>query len=148
MTLENEPLFLRSLHPPSPSTLPLPTATCPSPPALYPPRQDEHGELRVNWAGGEGNTRGGNRAGQAALAENGAECRRRQRKGQKGRMIVVVGSPCQEKDPADAHTGTHKSVLELANRAWSRSVHLDAPGQWHGQHPVSGTADPGVVIKE
>ena len=24
----------------------------------------------------------------------------------------------------------------------TRSVHLDAPGQWHGQQPVFGTADP------
>ena len=29
--------------------------------------------------------------------------------------------------------------------AWTRSVHLDAPGQRHGQQLVSGTADPGVV---
>ena len=33
---------------------------------------------------------------------------------------------------------------QLANSAWTRSVHLDAPGQRHGQQPVSGTADPGV----
>ena len=26
--------------------------------------------------------------------------------------------------------------------AWTQSVHLDAPGQRHGQQPVSGTADP------
>ena len=26
--------------------------------------------------------------------------------------------------------------------AWIGSVHLDAPGQRHGQQPVSGTADP------
>ena len=32
-----------------------------------------------------------------------------------------------------------KSVLESANPAWTRSVHLDAPGQQHGQQPVSGT---------
>ena len=84
-----------------------------------------------------------NRAGQTALAENGAERRRRQRKGRKGRIIVVVRSPCQENDPADAHTGTHKLVLESASPAWS--VHLDAPGQRHGQQPVSGIADPGSV---
>ena len=28
------------------------------------------------------------------------------------------------------------------------SVHLDAPGQWHGQQPVSGTADSGVVKQD
>ena len=29
-----------------------------------------------------------------------------------------------------------------------RSVHLDALGQRHGQQPVSGTADPGVVKQD
>ena len=50
--------------------------------------------------------------------------------------------------PADAHTGAHMSVLESANPAWTRSAHVDAPGQWHGQQPVSGTADPGVVKQD
>ena len=39
-------------------------------------------------------------------------------------------------------------MLESANPAWTRSVHLDAPGQRHGQQPISGTADPGVVKKD
>ena len=43
---------------------------------------------------------------------------------------------------ADAHTGALRSVLESANPAWTWGVHLDAPGQRHGQQPVSGTADP------
>ena len=62
--------------------------------------------------------------------------------------IVVVRSPCQENYPADAHPSAHKSVLESANPAWTRSVHLDAPGQLHGQQPVSGTANPGVVKQD
>ena len=41
-----------------------------------------------------------------------------------------------------------QSVLESANPAWTRSVHLDAPGQRHGQQAVSGTADPGVVKQD
>ena len=61
---------------------------------------------------------------------------------------MVVRSPCQEKDPADAHPSAHTSVLESANPAWTRSVHLDAPGQRHGQQPISGTADPGVVNQD
>ena len=61
---------------------------------------------------------------------------------------MVVRSPCQENYPADAHPSAHKSVLESANPAWTRSVHLDAPGQRHGQQPVSGTADPGVVKQD
>ena len=32
--------------------------------------------------------------------------------------------------------------------AWTRCVHLDAPGQRHGQQPVSGTADTGVVKQD
>ena len=64
------------------------------------------------------------------------------------RIMVVVKSSCQENYSADAHTGVRKSVLESANPAWTRSVHLDAPGQRHGQQPVSGTADPGVVKQD
>ena len=61
---------------------------------------------------------------------------------------MVVRSPCQENYPADAYPSALKSVLESANPAWTRSVHLDAPGQRHGQQPVSGTADPGVVKQD
>ena len=57
---------------------------------------------------------------------------------------VVVTSPCQE-NPADTHTGAHRSILESASPAWTRREYLDAPGQRHGQQPVSGTADPRVV---
>ena len=64
------------------------------------------------------------------------------------RIIVVVGSPCHENCPADAHPSAHKSVLESANPAWTWSVHLDAPGQRHRQQPVSRTADPGVVKQD
>ena len=49
---------------------------------------------------------------------------------------MVVRSPCPENDRA--HTGEHKSV-ESANTPWTRSVHLDAPGQRHG---------PGVVKRD
>ena len=66
-----------------------------------------------------------------------------QGKGKRERSIVVVRSPCQENYPADAHPSAHKSVLESASPARTRSVHLDAPGQQHGQQPVSRTADPG-----
>ena len=72
----------------------------------------------------------------------------REAKDKRKRFIVVVRSPCQEDDPTDAHTSANKSVLELANPAWIRSVHLDAPGQRHGQQPVSGTAEPGVVKRD
>ena len=41
-----------------------------------------------------------------------------------------------------------KAVVESANPAWTCSVHRDAPGQRHGQQPVSGTADPGVVKQD
>ena len=40
------------------------------------------------------------------------------------------------------HTPAGTRGLESANPAWTRIVHLDAPGQRHGQQPVSRTADP------
>ena len=64
---------------------------------------------------------------QSAEGEEGKEKRER--------IISVVGSPCQENDPADAHPSALKSVLKSANPAWTWSVHLDAPGQRHGQQP-------------
>ena len=64
------------------------------------------------------------------------------------RMIVVVKSPCRENCPANAYPSAHKAVLESANPARTRSVHLDAPDQRHGQQPVSRTADPGVVEQD
>ena len=69
-------------------------------------------------------------------------------KDKRARIIMVVRSPCQENYPANAHPSAHKSVLGSANPAWTRSVHLDAPGQRHGQQPVSGTADPRVVKQD
>ena len=62
--------------------------------------------------------------------------------------LWLLEAPCQKNYPADAHPSAHKSVLESANPAWTRSVHLDAPGQRHGQQPVSRTADPGVVKQD
>ena len=69
-------------------------------------------------------------------------------KDKRERILVVVRSLCQENCPADAHASAHKSVLESANPAWTRSVHLDAPGQQHEQQLISGTADPGVVKQD
>ena len=63
--------------------------------------------------GEKGNTRGGSRAGQTALAENGAEGGKG--KDNRERIIVVVRKPCQENDPADAHPSAHQSVLESSN---------------------------------
>ena len=49
-------------------------------------------------------------------------------KDKRERIIVVVPSPCQENDPADALTGAHKSLLVSANPAWTRSVHVPTSG--------------------
>ena len=49
---------------------------------------------------------------------------------------MVVRSPYQENYPADAHPNAHKSVLESANPAWTRSVHVEIC-IW--VHLVSGT---------
>ena len=70
---------------------------------------------------------------------------REEGQGKRERIIVVVRSPYQENYPANAHPSAHKSVMESANPAWTPSVHPDARDQRHGQPPISGTADPGVV---
>ena len=46
---------------------------------------------------------------------------------------MVVRSPCQENDPADAHPSAHKSVLESANR--------HGLGVCIWMHLVNGTGD-------
>ena len=113
-----------------------------------PPGQDEHGEPRGNCAGeretqGEVTEEGRPRSPKMVQSAEGGTG-----KDKRERSIVVVRSPCQENYPADAHTNVHKSVLESANSAWTWSVNLDAPGQWHRQQPASGTADPEVVKQD
>ena len=126
---------------PRPLFYPLPTATR-SPATQCSPGQKELRGWGRNWAGGKGRTKVRPRSPKTVQSAEGEEGKEKRE-----RIIVVVGSrsPCQENYPADAHTSAHKSGLESANPAWTRSVHLDAPGQRHGQQPVSGTADPGIV---
>ena len=142
---------MRRTHSHSPS--PAPSATHSLQQHAPPPPNAPQG--RKNGEGGEG-TGQGERGKQrevtgqgrprspktVQIAEGGEGKEKRER------IIVVVRSPCQENYPADAHPSAHKSVLESANPAWTRSVHLDAPGQRRGQQPVSGTADPGVVKQD
>ena len=59
---------------------------------IPPPPKQQHAppppnapQGRGNWSWGKGRARGDNRTGQTALAKNGAERRRRRRKGQKGK---------------------------------------------------------------
>ena len=124
-------------HSPSPSLAPLlyplPTATR-SPATQCPPGQKEWRGSR-NWAGGKGRTREVTGQGRPRLPKTVQSAEGEEGKEKRERIIVVVRSPCQENCPADAHPSAHKSVLESANPAWTRSVHLDAPGQQHGQQP-------------
>ena len=139
-----------------------PTPTPPSPAPSSTPSPQQHAPPPPNAPQGRQNGEGGEETGQgerdeprrvtgqgrprspktvqSAEGEEGKEKRER--------IIVVVRSPCQENYPADAHPSALKSVLEWADPAWTRSVHLDAPGQRHGQQPGSGTADPGVVKQD
>ena len=70
-------------HPP-PLLYPLPTATR-TPATQCPPGQKGWRGRGRNWAGGKGRTKEDNRKGQTALAKNGAEHRRRRRKGKTGK---------------------------------------------------------------
>ena len=78
---------------PRPLLYPLPTATC-SPGTECPPGQKEWRGWKRNWAGGKGRTKGGS---QTALAENGAECRRRRRKGKMGKNHCGCEKPLSGK---------------------------------------------------
>ena len=69
---------------PRPLLYPLPTATR-TPATQCPPGQTKWRGRGRNWTGGKGRTKEGNRTGQTALAENGAERRRRTRKGKTGK---------------------------------------------------------------
>ena len=132
---------------PRPLLYPFPTAT--RTPATQCPQGRKNGEGREQTGQGERDEprrvtgQGRPRSPKTVQNAEGEEGKEKQE-----RIIVVVRSPCQENYPADAHPSVHKSVLESANPAWTRSVHLDAPGQRHGQQPVSGTADPGVVKQD
>ena len=74
----------RPLPLPPPPPLPPPYSNM-HPCHPMPPGQKEWRGWGRNWAGGKGRTREGNRTGQTALAENGAERRRRKRKGTTGK---------------------------------------------------------------
>ena len=134
-------------HSPSPSPAPSSAATH-TPTTQCPPGQKEWRGWGRNWAGGKNEPRRVTRQGRPCLPTTVQSAEGEERKGKRERIIVVVRSPFQENHPADAHPSAHKSVLESAKPAWTRSVHLDAPGQRHGQQPVSGTADPGVVKQD
>ena len=88
--------FLALLIPPPPNLYPLPTATR-SPATQCPPGQKEWRGRGRNWAGGKGRTKEGNRTGQTALAENGAERRRRRRKGKMGKNHCGCQKPLSGK---------------------------------------------------
>ena len=130
-------------HSPSPTPSSTPSTATRSPATQCPLGQKEWRGLRRNWAGGKGRTKGGNRTGQTSLTENSAERRRRRRKGKKGKNHLWLLEAPVRKTILQMHTPARTSQCwSRQTPAWTRSVHLDAPGQWHGQQPVSGTADP------
>ena len=143
------PLRRTHSHSPSPAPSSTPSLQQHNPPPPNAPQGRKSGEGGEEAGQGERDeqrevTRQGRprspKTVQSAEGEEGKEKRER--------IIVVVRNPCQENYPADAHPSAHKSALESANPAWTQSVHLDAPGQQHGQQLVSGTADPGVVKQD
>ena len=132
---------------PCPLLDPFPTATR-SPAAQCPSGQKEWRGWRRNWAGERDEQREVTGQGRPRSLKMVQSAEGGEGKEKRERIIVVVRSPCQENYSADAYPSAHKSVLESANPAWTRSAHLDAPGQRHRQQPVSGTADPGVVKQD
>ena len=103
--------------------------------APSPPPRDEQGKIT-----GQGRPRSPKTVQSAEGGEG---------KDKRERIVVVVRSPCQESCPADAHPSAHKSVLELANREWSRTRCI-----WMhrvngtGNSPSPGQPTPGVVKQD
>ena len=132
---------------PAPSAIPSPQQHAPPPPNAPQDRKNREGPEKTGHRErdeqGEITGQGRLRSPKTVQSAGGGEG-----KDKKERIIVVVRSPCRENDPPDAHPSVHKSVLESANPACTRSVHLDAPGQRHGQQPLSRTADSGVVKQD
>ena len=130
-------------HSPSPASSSTPSLQQHAPPPPNAPQGRKNGEGGEETGQGERDEprrvtgQGRPRSPKTVQSAEGGEGKEKRE-----RIIVVVRSPCQENHPADAYPSAHKSVLESANPAWTRCVHLDAPGQRHGQQPVSGTADP------
>ena len=135
-------------HSPSPAPSSTPSLQQHAPPPPNAPQGRKNGEGAETGQGGRDEQSEATGQGGARLLKTVQSAQGGEGKGKRERIIVVVRSPRQENDPADAHPSVHKSVLESANPAWTQSVHLDAPGQRHGQQPVSGTADPGVVKQD
>ena len=117
---------------PAPSSTPSPQQHVPPPPNAPQDRKIREGPEETGH--GEGDEQGETTGqGRPRLPKTVQSAEGGERKDKWERIIEDVGSPCQENYPADPHTSVHKSVLELANPAWTRGVHLDAPGQRHGQ---------------
>ena len=65
------------------------------------------------------------------------------------RIVVVVGSPCQENYPADAHPSAHKSVLESANPGMdSEGASGCTRSTARAPAPSPGRPTPGVVKQD
>ena len=104
-----QPLFN---HPP-PSPPPSPQRHVPPPPFTPQDRTNRESPEETGQGGrdtqGEAKGQGRSRSPKTVLSAEGGKG-----KDKRERIIVVVRSPCQE-NPADAHIGAHKSVLESAN---------------------------------
>ena len=133
------------------SSSPAPSSThsnTSSPATQCPPGEKEFGGPRGNWAWGKGGTRGDNRTGQTALAENGAERRRRRRKGHKGKNHGGCQKPLSGKLSRRCTPQRTQVSAGVGKPSTDSECASGCTGQWHGQQPVSRTADPGVVKQD
>ena len=79
----------------------------------------------------------------------GCRAQKEEKERKKGKESLWLLEPLVRKIILQMHTPARTSQCwSRQTPARTRSVHLDAPGQRHGQQPVSGTADLGVVKQD
>ena len=83
-------------------------------------------------------------------ARNRCRAQQEEKERTKGKeSFVVVGSPRQERDPADAHPGAYKSVLESANPRMDSECASGCPWSTaRATAPSPGRPTPGVVKQD
>ena len=103
-----------------------------------------------HWAGGKGRTKEGNRTGQTARAGNGAERRRRRRKGKTGKNhLWLLEAPVRNIIPRMHTPSALKSVLESANPRTDSGCASGCPWSTaRATAPSPGRPTPGVVKQD
>ena len=131
-------------HTPPPPLPPPYSNTLPCHP--MPPRTERISRAQRKLGMGKGTSKG--REQDRADCTHKKQCRAQKEEKERKESLRLLEAPVRI-ITLQMHTPARTSQCwSRQTPAWTRSVHLDAPGQRHGQQPVSGTANPGVVKQD